>query len=147
MNVNGLKIPDELTELLKDGRWPQNSDEALQQNLGETVPSRAVRKIAPEESRIYLLAPPFSTVEALRAGGETFWDEPIAAPGEISFPDSVVIGDFGPGSDSPILLDYREDRSEPRLIRLKWSPFGKSNHWVPLAGSFKGFAEALELWT
>jgi hypothetical protein len=35
---------------------------------------------------------------------------------------SVDIADFGMGSDSPILLDYRPDVSNPAVIRLKLNP-------------------------
>ena len=37
----------------------------------------------------------------------------LAAPAEIDFDLGLVIGNFGLGSDAPILLDYRENPANP----------------------------------
>ncbi len=51
----------------------------------------------------------------------------------------IEIGDFGPGSDQPIFLDYQKNRKEPNVLRfackiVRSGPEGwrKSwdNHWV-----------------
>jgi hypothetical protein len=148
MFADGLPIPEELIALLQTGRWPGTAQEANGQNLrpGLIRPER-VRTIADDESLVFLYPPPFSTVESLRRSGERFWDEAYAAPQEISFAHSVPIGDFGLGSDAPIMLDYRADPSSPAVIRLRWSPNGRqANRWVPVADSFARFAELLDLW-
>ncbi len=54
------------------------------------------------------------------------------------------IGDFGLGSDSPILLDYRADRQSPAVIRLLWKNPGP-NVWVRCADDFDLFADMLGL--
>ena len=68
-----------------------------------------------------------------------------SSPGDIDFRRAIIIGDFGPGSDAPIALDYRQSRDCPSVIRYRWSPFGKRNRWVYVAPSFSRFAAMLEL--
>lgn len=63
----------------------------------------------------------------------------------IDFDLAVDIGDFGLGSDAPILLDYRTDTSNPSVIRLKWSLNGIANQWVPMADSIQHFVDVLGL--
>ena len=63
---------------------------------------------------------------------------------------AVVIGDFGLGSDSPIILDYRNDRLSPCVLRLLWSrdmekPRFSDNHWVKIASTFEELAGFLGL--
>jgi hypothetical protein len=144
--VDGLPLPARLLVLIEKGLWPQSEAESLRQNLHSLVPTERIQLFAPEESSIYLAKPPFYTVARARIGGQVrFWST-FAAPEGISPELSVVIGDFGMGSDSPILLDYRQDRSNPAVIRLKWqkSP-GLSNVWVRCADTFDEFADMLGL--
>lgn len=103
---------------------------------------------APEQDRIYLLGPPFHTVHEHRKGRrpeDKFWTN-FAAPEGISAELSVVIGDFGLGSDAPILLDYRENSSVPSVIRLliRWQN-RQPNIWSPCADNFDEFADMLGL--
>jgi hypothetical protein len=60
---------------------------------------------------------------------------------------SIVMADFGPGSDAPILLDYRFDLARPRVLRLKWGPAARNNTWVIAAETFHEFAGTLGLGT
>jgi hypothetical protein len=146
MIVDGLPIPSELQRLIAVRKWPRDRDEAHQQNFKLLIPLQRIRKFAPEESSLYLNAPPFFTVRKLNEGAEhRFWASPNAAPSEISFTHSVVIGDFGLGSDAPILLDYRATINCPSVLRLRWSNDNGENHWVEIARSFEAFATLLGL--
>jgi hypothetical protein len=51
-------------------------------------------------------------VASLIANGHTFWP-PFCALEQITPDPSILIGDFGLGSDSPILLDYMRDATKP----------------------------------
>ena len=137
-----LKLPALLECLLAEGRWPRTPEEALRQNLSPLVSTSRIQQFAPEESRIYLFAPPFHTV-AEQATTNPHWCEPQSAPHEIDFTLALDIGDFGLGSDAPILLDYRASRSVPRVIRLRWPERGGDNHWVEVAPDFKAFVHLL----
>ena len=64
----------------------------------------------------------------------------------------IEIGDFGHGSDQPIILDYQKNRNEPDVFRLacKMVPSGSErrrrswdNHWIEIARSFDEFARFL----
>ena len=55
---------------------------------------------------------------------------------------SLIIGDFGLGSDAPIILDYRA--ALPAVMRLRWLGRGLQNEWVRI-GTFDDFVEHLGL--
>jgi hypothetical protein len=139
-----LAVPCLLEELLASGRWPRDTKEAMAQNLKSRVPPERVQRLAPEEDTIYLLPPPFQTVRE-KSKGNPFWTCPMAAPDGIDFDLALDIADFGIGSDAPILLDYREDAVNPRVIRLRWSSYGGENKWVVMAPDFRTFVEVLGL--
>jgi hypothetical protein len=139
-----LTVPRLLEELVDAGRWPRNVDEARAQNIKPLVAPELVRRLAPEESNLYLLPPPFHTVRE-HSQENQFWSWPTTDPDGIDFDLALDIGDFGLGSDAPILLDYREDATNPRVIRLRWSPDGSPNRWVAMAPDFRTFVDVLGL--
>lgn len=87
----------------------------------------------------------------------TTWDLPgpwarFFAPEEIDRDLMTELGDFGHGSDQPIILDYQNDLSEPNVRRLeckvaKSGPDGRrrswDNHRTEIAPSFDEFARLL----
>ena len=139
-----LAVPRLLDELVLAGRWPRDSKESLAQNLKPLAPPERIQALAPEEQWLYLLPPPFYTVRH-KSQSNLFWFSDMAAPHGIDFDLALDIGDFGLGSDAPILLDYREDAADPRVIRLRWSSSGKTNEWVDMAPDFGSFVAALGL--
>ena len=147
MLVDGLPVPHRLMTLIDRGLWPSTAAEAQWQNIHSLVPAERIHLFAPEEDKIYLMAPPFRTVATIRQsqGKGKFWDRFAALEG-ISPELSVDIGDFGLGSDSPIVLDYREDRNSPTVIRLKWRKAERlPNVWVRCADTLDKFADMLAL--
>jgi hypothetical protein len=112
--VDRLPLPRRLVSLIESGRWPRTEWEALQQNLKSLVPKDRIQLFAPEESTLYLNKPPFHTVAKVMNHPGKFWYR-FGALDEIDPELSVEIGDFGFGLDSPILLDYRQDRSNPAV--------------------------------
>jgi hypothetical protein len=145
MRLNGLLIPQLLLTALKDGRWPRTAAEGVRQNLRPLVPVERIRRLAPDESSIYLYAPPFQTVaEHLAGKGREFYAR-FGALDQLVPEAAVEIGDFGLGSDAPILLDYRTDAAAPRVIRLLWPGSGSPNRWVEMSPDFANFFTALGL--
>src|SRR5690606_20723855 len=65
-----LPLPRELTALIEAGVWPRAA-------YGEVsvIPAALVRKIAPDESAIKPIAPPFETVASEMARNRVFWEE------------------------------------------------------------------------
>jgi hypothetical protein len=137
-------LPKRLIALIDSGLWPRTDAEERQQNLRSLVSAERIQLFAPEERKIYLLKPPFRTVAKRMSGGEEkFWSR-FGALEEISPELCLQIGAFELGSDSPILLDYRQDNSSPAVIRLLWRK-PQPNTWVRCADSFDQFANMLGL--
>ena len=136
-----LPIPSALTRLIEVGAWP-TSDTANSENVRRLATPKSVDSVAPGERALFLDPPPFSTLASEIAGNPAFWKE-HGALSEIHPDLALVIGDFGPGSDAAIVLDYRRSTNEPSVMRLAWSSRG--NHWVEVAPTFEAFALALQL--
>jgi hypothetical protein len=155
--VGDLPLPSRLITLIDSGLWPRDSNEAIRLNMRSPVSRERVRSFAPDQDKICLYSPPFSTVARRIANGDKFWSK-FGALEQISPELSVVIADFGLGSDSPILLDYRESIASPTVIRLKLNSLlggavpngrtkvlGWANVWLRCANTFDAFADLLGL--
>jgi hypothetical protein len=145
-----LPLPAGLESLIQTGFWPTTPEAVNAQNLRSLVSKERIIRFAPEEDGLHLQRPPFRTIEERLQGeeGTFFWKRPEAAIHEIDPALALVIGDFGLGSDAPIILDYREDKLNPCVLRLRWStdqekPRFSDNHWVKIADNFSQFAEFL----
>lgn len=143
--VEGLILPEELCRLISTGHWPRSEREANRQNLRDPpVPRSLVKQIVPGETQLYLYWPPFRTVAHRYNHGEhEFWDE-FGAVHEISPERTLLIADFGLGSDAPIVLDYREP-GPPLVLRLQWGEPPDGNHWVRFFATFDEFARSFKL--
>ena len=116
------------------------------QQLQPTVSADRVRRFAADESLICLQPPPFHTVAEERAAGGSgdFWER-FGALDQIDPERAVIIGDFGLGSDSPVVLDFAQNASNPPVLRLRWGTSGRGNEWVRGACNFDEFAAILGL--
>lgn len=139
-----IEIPRLLTQLVAEGRWPATGAGAQGQNRQPLVPEERVRLLAPDERMIHFNSPPFLTVRE-SALENSAWCEPWSDPSGIDFDLAVYIGDFEIGSDSAILLDYRDNFENPRVIRLQLSGNGRPNKWVLMAEDFATFVNVLGL--
>lgn len=144
MQATVLPLPPRLLEMMTDGRWPSDHDKAIGQNLKPLIDPERIALAAPGEHNLFLLPPPFYTVRELSEHND-FWRWPEAAPSGIDPDLAVDIGDFGMGSDAPILLDYRESPENPRVLRLLWCENRAENRWITMADDFPAFIEALGL--
>ncbi len=149
MGVCDLPLPKRLVSLIESGLWPHTAYEARRLDHNCKVPKERIHLFAPEEDRLYLATPPFHTI-AQRVNGDSgnananFWSR-FGALDQISPELSVDIGFFGLGSDTAIILDYREGGSNPPVLRLKWRRKPEPNVWVRCADSFDEFADMLAL--
>jgi hypothetical protein len=142
----GLPLTEGLTHLLATGVWPSADGPSMNaQELHPLIPAERVRRFAAEESLICLAPPPFSTIAEIRArgGAGDFWER-FGALDQIVPDKALIIGDFGIGSDSPVILDFGRDAANPPVLRLHWGPGGR-NEWVQGARDFAAFAEILGL--
>lgn len=145
MRVGNLTLPVRLVALIETGVWPRTLDETNWQNIHPLASPDLVRGLVPVESTIFFWQPPFSTIAKVVADpGETFYRR-YGALEQIRPEACIGIGDFGLGSDSPILLDYSLNPTEPRVLRLKWPANEGPNEWVEIAATFDEFADRLQL--
>jgi hypothetical protein len=133
-----LQIPHLLDELIETGRWPRDIAEA--ERLKYRLSPELIVELAQRQEWPYLYPPPFRIV-TLKDKGKGFM--PLGEP-EGDNATGIVLGDFGWGSDSPIVLDYREGRLYPRVIRLQWTG-NRNNEWVTMAPDFPSFVAMLGL--
>jgi hypothetical protein len=143
-----IRIPALLEALIASGRWPKNAEEAHRQNLQPLIAAERVRRLAPDEQgNIYLASPPFGVIG--RTGDvKDFFNLPSSDPGGIDRDLAIIIADFGIGSDAPIVLDYRESPTNPRVLRLRYNDDSPPlvGKWVELTPDFATFVDALGLY-
>ena len=133
-----LRLPPLLKILIQKGVWPKEGDNPNTQVFHPIVESERVKKISPDDNRIILLPPPFVTITEER---NPFYTEHINCVGQIFYDKAVCIADFGPGSDSPIIL-YYQNPEEPCVMYLQWKqcmPGVIEQNWVKTHNSFKEF--------
>jgi hypothetical protein len=140
-----LPLPELLIRLIDSGVWPSSNGPSM--NLQQFQPlftEESVRRFAREETIICLQPPPFPTV-AYECGNCTndFWDR-FGALHQIDPEMALIIGDFGLGSDAPIILDYSRNEIDPPVLRLSWRS-NQKNEWVQGAKNFHEFASMLKL--
>jgi hypothetical protein len=140
-----LELPATLNALIARGAWPLTETEANRQNLMTgPIPRAVVERHVPGESSLYLFWPPFSTIAQVCARNERgFWSK-FGALEQIDPERALLIGDFGLGSDTAIVLDYRRPNSPP-LLRLTWTATATRTRWVPFFDTFAAFAGAFDL--
>lgn len=149
MQIHGLKIPETLCRLIESGIWP-NADtpwqEINRQDCDPILGVEAAHALSPEDNRIVMMKPPFHTIADEVAGGNKFWVTGVTNATEIDYEKAVVIADFGIGSDSPIILLYR-DMDPPIIMYLRWSGNGNNiqHKWTQTHESFEDFAVAVGL--
>lgn len=146
MQVHGLHIPELLVTALETGRWPRTHSEANAQNLQCICCSQGIQQLAPGQRELFLYHPPFATVADNVVGdGIHYWNR-FGALDQLDPARAVIIADFGIGSDSPIVLDYRTGPTEPRVIRLVWPDSRQPIHrWEVMAPDFYTFFTVLGL--
>ena len=138
-----LELPKSLRTLIESGKWSE--EEFVDSNL-VILGDKAAQKLNREENEIWLLPPPFQKISTLVKKGEKFWTEVLTNYGEIDYDRSLVIADFGPGSDSPIIL-YYETSGIPSVHYLHWesSETTCTHKWIKTHGTFDKFATDLGL--
>jgi hypothetical protein len=144
---NMFESPPGLARLIADGIWPTaNGPSMAAQQLRPIISAERVRRFAADESLICLQSPPFHTLaqEQAAGGAGDFWER-FGALDQIDPAQLVIIGDFGIGSDTAIVLDYARDAANPPVLRLQWAERGVGNRWVQGARDFDEFAAMLGL--
>jgi hypothetical protein len=154
MTSDEMIIPTELLELIESGKWlgpksdgMERSRAIVKQQASPLVSKEKVQRFAPDESFVALFPPPFTplSIEKLAINHFLGTPDPAYPPGDLDFFKCLDIADFGLGSDSPIVLDYRFSLENPCVLRLRWNTDGVRfrNRWVTVAPTFREFAVLL----
>jgi hypothetical protein len=151
--VGEFELPAIVGEMLRLGTWPTDDSDYF---VVSPVPEHLVRAVLPDESGFCLLAPPFRTLELdERISHSRWWKkwlEGFRHTDEIDYSKAVMVADFGPGSENPIVLDYR--RTPPQVMALACvfhrdapgSGRGEwEGHWVVLASTLEELLDKLGL--
>jgi hypothetical protein len=145
--MDDFPLPDCLARLLAAKIWPLTETQSMNaQQLRPIIAAERVQRFAADETLICLQPPPFTTIARVRAAGGAgdFWER-FGALDQIDPERALILGAFGLGSDSPIILDYASNPSNPPVLRLRWGFQGKGNEWVAGAVNFDEFAQMLGL--
>jgi hypothetical protein len=134
-----LVLPGRLAELVSSGAWAAIAQPT---NVWSLVDEERVQLVFPGETRLDLQCPPFHTVSVEIFHSPELWRESGAIE-EIDAERALIIGDFGLGSDSAIVLDYERSLTSPSVRWLQWGVEG--NHWLEAAPTFDALADALAL--
>ncbi len=143
MQVGKLMLPSELVWLIESGWWPTQANAKYQNGAGLVAPEQ-VQRVSREDRRIYFLPPPFQRVAEAMDRHPSFWLSPAVALRQIDPYRAIDIGDFGIGSDSPILLDFRQDMAQPAVLYLHYDAH-RTTRWLKCADSFLEFMQRLQL--
>lgn len=139
--MRDLPLPPALIDLIDSGVWPTSAT-AASQNLTPVAAPEDVERVAPGERALFLEPPPFRTLAEEIADNPGFWDE-HGVLGDIDPDRALVIGDFGPGSDAVLVLDYRTSADDPTVVRLAWTDVG--TRWVEVAPTVDDLVRRLGL--
>ncbi len=125
---------------LSVGGWPDAGLRVEEANRVPLVSRERIQAFAPDEYDIVLYPPPHSTVADELAGNAKFWDE-HGALHEIDPAEALVLGDFGNGSDTVLIADFRT--KPPQVLRLQWTQEG--SRWIVVAPTVDRLLSLLEL--
>jgi len=138
-------LPPELMLLIDRGVLPVGQDMLYQQLIHPLADPVRLCKLVPDALRLCLFSPPFETIGRLIDKGDFFWLLPQVKTKEISPSLAVLIGDFGEGTDSALILDYRHGHAQPQVMRLGWDENATQGSWVYVASTFSEFANLVGL--
>ena len=142
MEKYNFRLPERILQLEACGIWPTEKSGMNAQDVEPITKEKLVKKIAPDENYIcfasiknfYLLSEEFEHNQVMKEFG---------AVNEIDPKSCLIIGDFGIGSDSYIVLDYSDNKLAPSVKRLAWNKGG--NTWEKLASNVDEFFDILDV--
>ncbi|SDL63885.1 SMI1-KNR4 cell-wall [Catalinimonas alkaloidigena] len=161
--INGLKLPEKLVVMLRNGHWRAPDDKTgIQQVLD--LPEHLKGRFDEYESyaadfEVYDFELMEREVNGMKKWPKAEWfDESgcmflgkadsTVKPGDIDVEKSIPIADLGRGSDSPFVLDYRGSAESPTVMILRWGGDAEQdNRWMKIAESFDEFVEAIGIIT
>lgn len=143
MKCPELRVPKMLLEFVDMDIWPSTPEKANKQHIISIISIDKLKEFAPDENNIFFYPIPFYTINDLYTKEPEFW-ELYGAIHKINPNLSLVIGDFGLGSETILILNFSENINNPSVYRLKWNK-GIDNSWIKVADNFDVFSEMIGL--
>ena len=153
--INNLKLPETLIELIQTDQWKPPKDKSGIKKILE-LPEDLKTKFDPFDDYIYFGTYTLDLMKKESLGIQKWTKrqgfgcmflgalDEMVKPGNIDFNKSILIADLGIGSDSPFVLDYRDDIKNPSVIMIRWGkdPI-KDNRWMKVTDNFDEFVEII----
>ena len=111
MSSASVAVPTLISDLVGRGIWPATPEAARTLTFDLDV----VRSVAADERMLWLSPPPFHIL----AADNPDWFDQFRHPAELDYESALILGDFGPGSDNPIVLDTAS--SPHRVMALSFT--------------------------
>jgi hypothetical protein len=111
MSSASVAVPALISDLVERGIWPATPDAARALTFDPDV----VRSVSADEHALWLSPPPFNVL----AADNPDWFDQFRRPDELDYNTALILGDFGPGSDNPIVLDTSS--SPQRVVALSFT--------------------------
>jgi hypothetical protein len=106
---------------------------------GSPLVDRAtVNAFAPDEERLILHPPPLLTVAEDAAHNPEYWRD-LGCLDQIHPDEAVLLGDFGSGSETVLIADFRTDPAQ--VLRRALAEGG--DQWTHVAGTVEELLELL----
>ena len=149
IEVNGLPLPSLLVSLLRENRWQHPGD---LYSLRPVIPFLQVTvEFLPTIERIrqvsafFFLADWFTSSGLLHAVRGSTSGKPVELPW-LDVERAVAIGEGESiGDDFLLVLDYRTDRHDPRVIANYWQREEPRCSWREVTATFAQFVRALRI--
>ena len=154
--INGFCLPESMIKRYKNGTWEKpKSIKKLEELIIEKCPFENEIKELQElvnDFTLYSFDLMKSESECLHKWLHPRWEKERVMllgrkddnifPGDIDVEKVIFFADFGHGSDTPIALDFREDKKQPSVILLYWgADCNNDNRWKKIANSFEEFEQ------
>jgi hypothetical protein len=164
MKIEGLELPTQLISLIEARIWPRTDADFRAQHSQPRATKDRIRLLSPNDDHLDLMAyESLCLLSTEIASYDRFYQRENIRPelgfwqtdGDLENIDptlAITIADFGLGSDSPIVLDYRASPTQPTVLRLAWESAGVEHspdrdiylhrtRWVQCAQTFDHFVE------
>ena len=141
--------PKLLLDLIESGTWPAEGTSLFEIEKSSKIRGDLVSSAFPDSlgaKLVVLYPPPFILVSEEAAYNSEFWRDTVKNQDQLPYEYLVMIGDFGIGSDAPIVLNYFSDNG-PSVWWLKWyfAEDTAATKWVKSHDSFDEFAISLNI--
>ena len=146
--INGWRLPTLLLAMIDDGRWKHPGDEVMQRTipfLRDAVDFLTIDGMRRESTGRLADDPDLSKLYHERRGNKS--SEPIELPWLDADKAVFIAVNRVAGEDVAIVLDYRGNPSDPRIVASNWTTDYSACLWREVAVTFSDFVRMIGIGT